>query len=77
MLAALAVWRYGRRRYPLRYEPAYWGAVFPLGMYSAATHQMSLALGLRFLAPLALGFFYVAIAAWLLAALGLVLRLRH
>jgi tellurite resistance protein TehA-like permease len=77
LLAALAVWRYVRRRYPLRYEPAYWGAVFPLGMYSAATHQMSLALGLRFLAPLALGFFYVAIAAWLLAALGLVLRLRH
>ena len=77
LLAALAVWRYVRRRYPLRYEPAYWGAVFPLGMYSAATHQISLALGLRFLAPLALAFFYVAIAAWLLAALGLVLRLRH
>jgi len=47
MLVALAVWPYVRKRYPMRYEAAYWGAVFPLGMYSAATHQMSLALGLR------------------------------
>jgi tellurite resistance protein TehA-like permease len=74
MLAALAVWRYVHKRYPLRYEAAYWGGVFPLGMYSAATHEMSVVLGLRFLAPLARGFFYVAIAAWLLAALGLAWR---
>ncbi len=74
LLAALATWRYVRRRYPLRYDVTYWAAVFPLGMYSAATHQMSLALGLRFLAPLARGFFYLAMAAWLLAAFGL---LRH
>lgn len=72
MLGALALWRYVHRRYPMRYETAYWGAVFPLGMYSAATHQMSVALGLRFLAPLARGFFYIAMAAWLLAAVGLV-----
>jgi tellurite resistance protein TehA-like permease len=74
MLAALAVWRYVHKRYPLRYEAAYWGGVFPLGMYSAATHEMSVVLGLRFLAPLARGFFYLAIAAWLLAAAGLVWR---
>jgi len=71
MLAGLALWRYVRRRYPLRYDVTYWGAVFPLGMYSAATHQMSLALGLRFLAPLARGFFFLATAAWLLTAFGL------
>lgn len=76
MQAALAVWRYVHRRYPLRYEVAYWGAVFPLGMYSAATYQMSLVLGLRFLAPLARGFFFVAVAAWLLAVLGLARSVR-
>lgn len=76
MQAALAIWRYVHRRYPLRYEVAYWGAVFPLGMYSAATHQMSLALGLRFLAPLARSFFFVAVAAWLLAAWGLARSVR-
>lgn len=74
ILVGLGVWRYLHRRYPMRYDTAYWGAVFPLGMYSAATHQMSLTLGLRFLAPLARGFFYVALAAWLLVAVGLV---RH
>ena len=72
LLAGLAVWRYGRRRYPLRYEVGYWGVVFPLGMYSAATHQMSLALGVRFLAPVARSFFFLAAAAWLLTAAGLV-----
>jgi tellurite resistance protein TehA-like permease len=76
LLVVLAIWRYVRRRYPLRYDASYWGAVFPLGMYSAATHQVSVALGLRFLAPLARGFFYIALAAWLLAAFGLARRVR-
>lgn len=75
--AGLAVWRYVHRRYPLRYDTAYWGAVFPLGMYSAATHQMTVVLGLRFLAPLARGFFFLALAAWLLTAVGLVRSLRR
>lgn len=75
--AGLAIWRYVRRRYPLRYDTAYWGAVFPLGMYSAATHQMGLVLGLRFLAPLARGFFFLAVAAWVVTALGLVRSLRR
>jgi tellurite resistance protein TehA-like permease len=75
LLAGLAAWRYVHRRYPLRYDVAYWGAVFPLGMYSAATHQMSLALGVRFLAPVARGFFYVAAVAWLFTAFGLLRQL--
>jgi len=72
MLVALEIWRCVRDRYALRHDVAYWAAVFPLGMYSAATHQMSLALGLRFLAPLARGFFYIGLAAWALAVVGLV-----
>lgn len=71
LLAGLAIWRYLHHRYPLRYDVGYWGAVFPLGMYSAATHQVSVALGLRFLLPVARGFFYVAAAVWLLTAFGL------
>src|SRR5690606_35605826 len=51
MLVVLAVWRYGFRRVPLRYDPLYWGAVFPLGMYAASTQEMAQALGLPFLAP--------------------------
>jgi tellurite resistance protein TehA-like permease len=74
-LLVLGVWRYVLRRYPLRYDPAYWGAVFPLGMYSAATHQVSHALRLTFLAPPARAFFFVAAGAWLLAAFGVARRL--
>jgi tellurite resistance protein TehA-like permease len=40
MLLLLGIWRHGVRRFPLRYDPLYWGAVFPLGMYAACTWQM-------------------------------------
>jgi tellurite resistance protein TehA-like permease len=75
LLAGLAVWRYMHHRHPLHYEVGYWGVVFPLGMYSAATQEMSHALGIGFLAPVARGFFYLAAAAWLLTAFGLVRQL--
>ena len=52
------------RRFPLRYDPLYWGAVFPLGMYSAATTQLAAAVDLPFLRPLAAAFFWLAVAAW-------------
>jgi tellurite resistance protein TehA-like permease len=72
MLLVLAVWRYVYKRFPLRYDPMYWGAVFPLGMYSAATHEMAAALGLDFLGLVAPAFFYAALAAWTAAFIGLV-----
>ena len=79
MLLVLAVWRYVYKRFPLRYDPLYWGAVFPLGMYSAATHEMTRALQLDFLGFVAPVFLAVALAAWLAAFVGLarhVLRMR-
>ena len=36
MLLLLALWRRVYWRFPLRYDPLYWGAVFPLGMYAAS-----------------------------------------
>ena len=75
MLLVLAVWRYVYKRFPLRYDPMYWGAVFPLGMYSAATHEMTEALGLGFLGAVAPAFFYAALAAWTAAFIGLVRNL--
>jgi tellurite resistance protein TehA-like permease len=71
MLVVLAVWRYVYRRFPLRYDPLYWGAVFPLGMYAVATHEMSVAMHFDFLTFLPRVFLYVALAAWSLAFLGL------
>ncbi len=75
MLLVLGVWRHIFRRFPLRYDPLYWGAVFPLGMYTVATMQMTVALDLPFLAPLSPVAFTAALAAWTLAFVGLILEL--
>jgi tellurite resistance protein TehA-like permease len=75
MLLVLGAWRYVVRRFPLRYDALYWGAVFPLGMYSAATHQMAHALQLDFLGGIAPAFLVVALVAWSAAFVGLVRRL--
>lgn len=71
MLLILAVWRYLYQRFPLRYDPLYWGAVFPLGMYAASTHNMQQALAMPFLDTLATVFLYVALAAWAVTFYGL------
>ncbi len=71
MLVILGLWRYVFQRVPLRYDPLYWGAVFPLGMFSVATHQMAQSLELPFLAPVPWLVFLVALAAWALAFVGM------
>jgi tellurite resistance protein TehA-like permease len=76
MLLVLGVWRHVIQRFPLRYDPLYWGAVFPLGMYTVATRQMAAALDLPFLNPLPPVMFMVALAAWALAFGGLLWELR-
>jgi tellurite resistance protein TehA-like permease len=75
LLIILGVWRYVIKRIPLRYHPLYWGAVFPLGMYSVATKQMSIALALPFLEVLPKAFFIAAMVAWSAAFIGLVLEI--
>ena len=65
MIAILAVWRYVFRRQPLTYDPLYWGAVFPLGMYAVGTFEMERAMGFDFLDPIPHIFFAIALAAWL------------
>ncbi len=72
MLLLLGVWRHVFQRFPLRYDPLYWGAVFPLGMYAASTWQMIRAMGFAFLEPLPRAFLLIALAAWGLTFLGMV-----
>jgi tellurite resistance protein TehA-like permease len=71
MLLLLGIWRHVYRRFPLRYDPSYWGAVFPLGMYTVCTLQMARALDLGFLLFIPRYFIFVAAAAWSLAFAGL------
>ena len=77
MLLALGVWRHVVARYPLRYDPLYWGAVFPLGMYTACTYVMAHALDLAFLYPFVPWFAGVAFLAWTVTFLGLVSSLSR
>ena len=77
MLLVLGVWRHVIQRFPLRYDPLYWGAVFPLGMYAVATREMAAALDLPFLAPLPVAAFVAALAAWSLAFVGLAWEARR
>ncbi|HUN69754.1 MAG TPA: tellurite resistance/C4-dicarboxylate transporter family protein [Burkholderiales bacterium] len=75
MLVILALWRYVYRRFPLKYDPLYWGAVFPLGMYAASTNQMIQAMGFDFLGFVPAVFLYIALAAWAAAFAGVVFDL--
>ncbi|MGB4813113.1 MAG: tellurite resistance/C4-dicarboxylate transporter family protein [Methylophilaceae bacterium] len=77
MLVILAIWRHVYKRFPLKYDPLYWGAVFPLGMYAVSTDQMSKAMGFNFLEFLPPAFFYIAFVAWTAAFVGLVSYLRR
>ena len=77
LLLLLGFWRYVYQRYPIEYDPLYWGAVFPLGMYAACTWQMNRAMGLGLLDGVSRVFLYIALVAWLVTFLGLVLKLRH
>jgi len=72
LLLVLGFWRHVVRRVPFRYDPQYWGMVFPLGMYTTCTVQMSIALDLPDLMTVARVFVWPALAAWLATFVGMV-----
>jgi tellurite resistance protein TehA-like permease len=74
-LIVLGFWRHVLRQWPLRYEAALWAVVFPIGMYSVATHSFGKAADIRFMEPLGRGVLWVAVAGWLLVAAAGLARL--
>jgi tellurite resistance protein TehA-like permease len=71
MLLVLGVWRYVVKRFPLAYDPMYWGAVFPLGMYTVSTHDLAVAMQLDFLEWIPEVSFWIALVAWAATFAGL------
>jgi len=72
MLVILGFWRHVYKRFTLRYDRLYWGAVFPLGMYSVCTRQLCDTFHLPFLLWLPHAFAWISLIAWSLTFLGLV-----
>jgi len=71
LLFILGFWRHVYKRFPLRYDPQYWGMVFPLGMYTVCTFQLAKALNFPRLLVIPRYFIYLALVGWLLAMVGL------
>jgi tellurite resistance protein TehA-like permease len=77
MLILLGIWRHVLRRFPLRYDPLYWGAVFPLGMYTVATVRVAQVFEVPYLLAIPRVTLFVGLAAWTVAFVGMVVHLAR
>lgn len=76
-LFSLMIWRYVWTGDQFNYEPAVWGMVFPLGMYTTSTFQFDRAMGFGFLHPIPEVMVFVALTAWAAAFIGLLRRIAR
>ncbi|MBS1769895.1 MAG: tellurite resistance/C4-dicarboxylate transporter family protein [Acidobacteria bacterium] len=75
LLVILGLWRHVYKKLPIRYDPQYWSMVFPLGMYTVCTFQLSKALDFPSLMVIPQIFVYAALIAWSAAFIGLIYSL--
>lgn len=71
LLLILGFWRHVYKRFPLKYDPQYWGMVFPFGMYTVCTFQLSKALNFPTLLVIPRFFIYIALVGWFATLIGL------
>ena len=75
LMALLAIWRHGIKRFPIAYDQGYWGLVFPLGMYTACTFQLGGAIDSALISAIPRGFIYITVPIWGIVFFGLLRRL--
>jgi tellurite resistance protein TehA-like permease len=74
LIIVLGAWRHIKQSVPIRYHPQYWGLVFPLGMYTVCTYNLVKATGIQFLSGIPAVFIYIALFAWVVTMIGLILK---
>ena len=67
-LLLIGIWKYVIQKDRFTYHPSLWSIVFPLGMYTTATHVFETAYRLPFLASIPVVSLWIALAAWLIVA---------
>jgi tellurite resistance protein TehA-like permease len=72
LLLILGFWRHVYKKFPLKYDPQYWGMVFPFGMYTVCTIQLARAINFPSLLVIPRYFIYLALAGWLVVSCGLI-----
>jgi len=75
LLLAVTIWRHLVAGVPLSYRLEYWSAVFPVGMYTAASWTLSHAVGADSLLVISRIFTWIAVTAWSVTFIGMMLHL--
>jgi tellurite resistance protein TehA-like permease len=75
ILFLLPIWRHVIQKVPVKYDPQYWSLVFPAGMYTVATFNLSKALHLPFILSISNIFIYFSLAAWGIVFIGMIRQL--
>lgn len=73
MLFLFGIWRHVFKGYTFAYTAAFWGMVFPMGMYTACTATLSHALNFAWLMVVPRWFIWIAVIAWTATFVGMLI----